>query len=185
MNRHPHTYIFILAMLLGGAASFGADANAPAGADRRVHSPNIVFLMADDLGVGDVQCYNPQSTVPTPNIDALAEAGTRFTDAHSPSAVCSPTRYSVLTGRYPWRDGVGGALQGIHDPALLRNQPVVAKFLGRYGYRSAMIGKWHIGMRFAGDYAVTSPGVLDGFDPIHPPARRWPHAPWLRLLLRR
>lgn len=129
---------------------------------KRIRSPNIVFFMVDDLGVGDVQCYNPQSTVPTPNVDALAEAGTRFTDAHSPSAVCSPTRYSVLTGRYPWRDGVSGALQGIHDPTLRRDQPVIAKFLGRYGYRSAMIGKWHVGLRFAGDYAVTKPGVLDG-----------------------
>ena len=169
MNRHPHTYIFILAMLLGGAASFGADANAPAGADRRLHSPNIVFFMADDLGIGDVQCYNPDSTVPTPHIDALAETGTRFTDAHSPSAVCSPTRYSVLTGRYPWRDGVGGALQGIHDPALQRNQPVLAKFLGRYGYRSAMIGKWHIGLRFAGDYRITGFGQIKGAPDFHQP----------------
>lgn len=136
---------------------------------KRFRSPNIVFFMVDDLGVGDVQCYNPRSTVPTPNIDALAEAGTRFTDAHSPSAVCSPTRYSVLTGRYPWRDGVSGALQGIHDPTLRRDQPVLAKFLGRYGYRSAMIGKWHIGLRFAGNYIAIQPGVLEGAPDFHRP----------------
>jgi arylsulfatase A-like enzyme len=138
-------------------------------ARQRVHSPNIVFFMVDDLGIGDVQCYNPDSTVPTPHIDALAKAGTRFTDAHSPSAVCSPTRYSVLTGRYPWRDGVGGALQGIHDPTLQRNQPVLAKFLRRYGYRTAMFGKWHIGLRFAGDYTITKPGLIEGEPDFHQP----------------
>jgi len=138
-------------------------------ARQRLRSPNIVFFMVDDLGIGDVQCYHPDSTVPTPHIDALAEAGTRFTDAHSPSGVCSPTRHSVLTGRYPWRDGVGGALQGIHDPALRRNQPVVAKFLRRYGYRTALFGKWHIGLRFAGDYSITKPGLIEGEPDFHQP----------------
>ena len=62
--------------------------------------PNIVFIMADDMGYGDVGCYNPASKIPTPNMDTLAQEGIRFTDAHSPSAVCTPTRYGVLTGRY-------------------------------------------------------------------------------------
>ena len=66
-------------------------------------SPNIVFIMADDMGYGDVGCYNPDSKIPTPNMDKLAQEGIRFTDAHSPSAVCTPTRYGVLTGRYCWR----------------------------------------------------------------------------------
>ena len=65
--------------------------------------PNIVYIMADDLGVGDVQCYNPDSTIPTPYMDKLAGEGARFTDAHSASAVCTPSRYAVLTGRYCWR----------------------------------------------------------------------------------
>ena len=65
--------------------------------------PNIVFILADDMGYGDLGCYNPDSKIPTPNMDKLASQGMRFTDAHSPSAVCSPTRYGVLTGRYAWR----------------------------------------------------------------------------------
>jgi len=65
--------------------------------------PNIVFIMADDMGYGDVGCYNPESKIPTPNMDRLAKEGMRFTDAHSPSAVCTPTRYGILTGRYCWR----------------------------------------------------------------------------------
>src|SRR5688572_19934635 len=65
--------------------------------------PNIVYILADDLGYGDVGCYNPASKIATPNIDRLAAEGRRFTDAHSPSAVCTPTRYGLLTGRYAWR----------------------------------------------------------------------------------
>jgi arylsulfatase A-like enzyme len=65
--------------------------------------PNIVFIMADDMGYGDVSCYNAESKIATPNMDRLATEGVRFTDAHSPSAVCTPTRYGVLTGRYCWR----------------------------------------------------------------------------------
>ena len=68
-----------------------------------VRPPNIVFIMADDLGYGDLGCYNRNSKIPTPDMDRLAAEGIRFTDAHSPSAVCTPTRYGVLTGRYAWR----------------------------------------------------------------------------------
>ena len=67
-----------------------------------VEKPNIVFIMADDLGIGDLGCYNSESKIPTPHMDALAKAGMRFNDAHSPSSVCTPTRYGVLTGRYAW-----------------------------------------------------------------------------------
>ena len=76
--------------------------------------PNIVFIMADDMGYGDVGCYNPESKIPTPNMDQLAREGIRCTDAHSPSAVCTPTRYGVLTGRYCWRSRLKrGVLYGI------------------------------------------------------------------------
>ena len=70
--------------------------------------PNILFILADDLGYGDVACYNPESKVPTPNLDRLAEEGMRFTDAHSPSTVCTPSRYSLLTGRMAFRTGFPG-----------------------------------------------------------------------------
>ena len=71
--------------------------------DLSKRKPNIIFIMADDMGYGDLGCYNKNSKIPTPNMDALAGGGIRFTDAHSPSAVCTPTRYGVLTGRYCWR----------------------------------------------------------------------------------
>ncbi|MEM7393463.1 MAG: sulfatase-like hydrolase/transferase, partial [Verrucomicrobiota bacterium] len=78
--------------------------------------PNIVFILADDLGYGDVQCYNPESRIPTPNIDRLAKEGILFTDAHSPSTVCTPTRYSVMTGRMAFRNGMGGVFTGVGGP---------------------------------------------------------------------
>ncbi|MEY3837764.1 MAG: Arylsulfatase, partial [Verrucomicrobiota bacterium] len=78
---------------------------AAAGDPRR---PNIVVILADDLGYGDVGCYNPQSKVPTPNLDRLAKAGVRFTDAHAPATVCTPSRYSLLTGRMAFRTGYRG-----------------------------------------------------------------------------
>ncbi len=71
--------------------------------DVRADHPNIIYILADDFGYGDTNCYNPQSKIQTPHIDRLAEAGMRFTDAHTPSAVCTPTRYGILTGRYAWR----------------------------------------------------------------------------------
>ena len=75
--------------------------------------PNIVFILTDDLGYGDIACQNPESKIPTPNIDRLASQGVRFTDSHSPSAVCTPTRYGVLTGRYSWRSRLkSGVLEG-------------------------------------------------------------------------
>ena len=80
--------------------SGGEGSMTPTQTPDREERPNIVFIMADDAGYGDVGCYNPDSKIPTPNIDRLAEGGVRFTDAHSPSAVCTPTRYGVLTGRY-------------------------------------------------------------------------------------
>ena len=75
--------------------------------------PNIIVILADDMGLGDLGCYNPDSKVPTPHLDSLASAGMRFTDAHSPSAVCTPTRYGLLTGRYCWRTRIkSGVLFG-------------------------------------------------------------------------
>jgi arylsulfatase A-like enzyme len=109
--------------------------------------PNIVFIMADDLGYGDVGCYNPESKIPTPNIDGLARESVRFTDAHSPSAVCTPTRYGVLTGRYCWRSRLKkGVLNGFSRPLIERNQLTVAELLKQHGCRTACIGKWHLGV---------------------------------------
>ena len=109
--------------------------------------PNIVFIMADDLGYGSVGCYGADSKlVRTPAIDSLADQGLRFTDASTPSSICSPTRYGTLMGRYPWRTSlkygvvnVGGPL--LPDPA----RTSIAAYLKQQGYRTAAIGKWHLG----------------------------------------
>jgi len=109
--------------------------------------PNIVFIMADDMGYGDVGCYNAESKIPTPNIDRLAKQGIRFTDAHSPSAVCTPTRYGVLTGRYCWRTWLkSGVVGGYTNPLIEPGRTTVASFLKKHGYRTACIGKWHLGL---------------------------------------
>jgi arylsulfatase A-like enzyme len=108
---------------------------------------NIVFIMADDMGYGDVSCYNPESKIRTPNMDSLARQGVRFTDAHSPSAVCTPTRYGVLTGRYCWRTRLKrGVLNGFSQPLISKEQMTVAELLKKHGYHTACIGKWHLGV---------------------------------------
>ena len=108
--------------------------------------PNIVYILADDLGYGDVGCYNPASKIPTPNIDRLAKQGMRFTDAHSPSAVCTPTRYALLTGRYAWRTRLQRNVIGpFSQPLIAENQLTVARLLRDQGYATACIGKWHLG----------------------------------------
>jgi arylsulfatase A len=108
--------------------------------------PNIVVILADDMGWGDPGCYNAQSKTPTPNIDRLAAQGMRFTDAHSPSSVCTPTRYGLLTGRYAWRTRLkSGVLQG-YDPLLLEpGRMTIASILKARGYHTGAVGKWHLG----------------------------------------
>lgn len=109
--------------------------------------PNIIFILADDLGYGDPHCYNPDSKIPTPNLDRLAAQGMRFTDAHSGSAVCTPTRYGVLTGRYAWRTRLKrGVLWGVSPHLIDPKRTTVASFLRSQGYFTACIGKWHLGM---------------------------------------
>jgi arylsulfatase A len=129
---------------LAAAAGAGVLRAAPA---RRL--PNIVVILADDLGYGDVGCYNPASRIPTPNLDKLAAAGVRFTDAHTPSAVCTPTRYGLLTGRYCWRTSLTkGVLDGIDPPLIERGRTTVASMLKARGYATACVGKWHLGMEW-------------------------------------
>lgn len=109
--------------------------------------PNIVLILADDLGYGDIKCYNPDSKIPTPNIDKLASQGLRFTDAHTNAAQCSPTRYGLLTGRYAWRTRLKSAVLRHFDTPLIEKQRLtVASLLKENGYATAGIGKWHLGL---------------------------------------
>ena len=111
--------------------------------------PNILFILADDLGYGDVGCYNPKSKVPTPHLDQLALDGIRFTDAHSPSTVCTPTRYSVLTGRMAFRTGMSGVFTGAGGPCMIEGgRMTIGGMLQERGYKTALFGKWHVGMTF-------------------------------------
>lgn len=112
--------------------------------------PNIVYIMADDMGWGDVSCFNPESRIPTPHMDRLAQQGRRFTDAHSPSAVCTPTRYGVLTGRFCWRSHLrANVLYGYEPPLIEPSRRTVANLLQDAGYHTAAIGKWHLGLGFS------------------------------------
>lgn len=115
-------------------------------ADNKSTTPNIVFILADDLGYGDVGCYNKDSKIPTPNLDRLAGEGMRFTDAHAPTSVCSPTRYALLTGRYAWRSRLRRGVLGPWDkPLIAADRLTVASLLKQHGYTTACIGKWHLG----------------------------------------
>ncbi len=110
-------------------------------------TPNIVLIMADDLGFGDVGYLNPDARTKTPNIDALGRAGMSFTNAHSPSAVCTPTRYALLTGRYSWRSRMKqGVLHGYSPPLIEENRETIASVLQKKGYQTACVGKWHLGL---------------------------------------
>ncbi|MCB1275100.1 sulfatase-like hydrolase/transferase [Prosthecobacter sp.] len=114
------------------------------------HAPNIVLILADDLGYGDVGCYNRESKVPTPNIDRLASEGMRFTDAHSPATVCTPTRYSLMTGQMAFRVPNGGTVfTGAGGPSLIApGRLTLPAMLKKQGYATAAVGKWHIGWTF-------------------------------------
>lgn len=128
-----------------------------------IKAPNIIYILADDLGYGDVSALNKESKIRTPHIDQLAAEGMTFTDAHSNSAVCTPTRYGVLTGQYSWRSRIkSGVLLG-YSPSLIESTtPTVAKYLQKQGYTTACIGKWHLGIDFKlkdGSYHQGETGV--------------------------
>jgi len=110
-------------------------------------TPNIVVILADDLGIGDLSVYNPDSKIRTPHMNKLAGDSLRFTDMHTPSAVCTPTRYGLITGRYSWRSSLKkGVLWGFSPLLLEPGRPTLASMLKSKGYDTACIGKWHLGL---------------------------------------
>jgi arylsulfatase A-like enzyme len=124
--------------------------------------PNIVILLADDLGYGDPHCFNPRSKIATPNIDRLAREGLRFTDAHAPGPLCHPSRYGLMTGRYPFRTDIS---RWPAQPLIEEGQVTIASLLRDQGYQTAMVGKWHLGFREKGYEQPLPGGPLDcGFD---------------------
>ena len=129
---------------------WSAPARAQVAADAAsATKPNIVIILADDLGWGDVRAMRPESTLATPRIDSIAAAGMRFTDAHSAAAVCSPSRYALLTGRYGWRSYLSSDVLGDRARPLIDSDlPTLGSMLQQHGYRTAAIGKWHLGLRF-------------------------------------
>ena len=128
--------------------------------------PNIVLILADDMGYGDPRCFNAQSKLSTPHIDRLAAEGMRFTDAHAPGSVCVPSRYGLLTGRFPFRN------TGVKEPrrgALIEpGRATIATVLREAGYATAMIGKWHLGFDGGDEFDYSKPlrggPVNHGFD---------------------
>ena len=113
--------------------------------------PNIVVILADDFGVGDIQAHYPKNKIATPCLDRLVGQGMSFTDAHSSSAVCTPTRYSLLTGRYCWRTRLQEWVIAAYEPPLIaEDRLTLAGFLKQHGYQTACIGKWHLGWEWPG-----------------------------------
>jgi arylsulfatase A-like enzyme len=168
------TRAVLSALLLAALAA----ASSARGADASINKPNILFILADDLGYGDVGCYNAESKVPTPNIDRLAREGMRFTDAHAPSTVCTPSRYGLLTGRMAFRINYRGVFEGVGGPCLIReDQLTLPGMLRDQGYATAMTGKWHVGLSFLDrdGHRITQGGV-EGVQRIDP-TRAIPDAP--------
>lgn len=121
--------------------------------------PNIILVLADDLGYGDISTFNPESKIPTPNIDKIADEGMKFTDAHTSSSVCTPTRYGILTGRYNWRSQLkSGVLTGKSKAMIPMDRTTVASMLQQQGYHTAFIGKWHLGW----DWSLHDPDNFGG-----------------------
>ena len=134
-------------------------------ADKKL--PNIVVILADDIGYGDLSCYGA-SKVQTPHLDGLAREGMKFTDAHSPAAVCTPTRYALLTGQYAWRHAPGARILSGSAPLSIKAGTVtVPALLNEKGYATAAVGNWHLGLgEKETDYNVEiKPGAREvGFD---------------------
>jgi arylsulfatase A-like enzyme len=152
-------------------------------------TPNVLYILADDLGYGDVSCLNPNGKIPTPNIDRLAAGGRIFTDAHSTSAVCSPSRYGVLTGRYNWRSRLQrGIVQHYEDPLIAPDRLTVGKLFQQHGYRTGCIGKWHLGMGWDFDVCPEVMPAGDRFNrnaiPTNPPVTEETRALWRDLFSR-
>ena len=125
--------------LLGALAScYGAFAKDP--------RPNVILILADDMGIGDIRGLNPDSQIATPCLDAMCNRGIAFTDAHASSALSTPSRYSILTGRYNWRSEKKGGVLGVMSPPMIaEGRRTIADMFRACDYTTAIVGKWHLG----------------------------------------
>ncbi len=145
------------AVLLTTLAVLGCSSNAP-----EAH-PNIVLILADDFGVGDIQAHYPDNKIATPYLDRLVAEGISFTDAHSPSAVCTPTRYGLMTGRYSWRTRLQEWVLAAYEPPLIEeSRATLPGVLRSLGYSTALVGKWHLGWEWPGPQPSRMTEVRNG-----------------------
>lgn len=137
-------YLLLAIVIASGCNSKNEKSSSEAS---QVNPPNIVYILADDLGYGDISIYNSESKINTPTIDSFAMESMRFTDVHAPSSVCTPSRYGILTGDYCWRSRLPeGVVSGYGQPLIEPDQPTVALLLKNHNYTTAAIGKWHLGL---------------------------------------
>lgn len=171
--------VYLTVFLLWAIAGCRQPGTAVSEEGRLTKKPNIIYILADDLGYGDLSSYHAESRIRTPHLDKLASEGMRFTDAHSPSSVCTPTRYALLTGRYAWRSRLPvGVLRGYGRALLDNGRPTVAGMLQAHGYRTGVVGKWHLGLDWAlkpghehaleaPDTRISSLGIVTDMNPEH------------------
>lgn len=158
------TLTSLLCLALGPATSTATAAD----------KPNIIYILCDDLGSGDVKCLNPEGKIATPHMDRLAKEGMTFTDAHSGSSVCTPTRYGVMTGRYAWRSKLQSSVLGGLSPRLIeQGRLTVANLLKEQGYATACVGKWHMGMDWVrtgevSELSIETPAQVNNVDYTKP-----------------
>lgn len=150
MNYYFKTFKLFGSALVGLITMMGLPKELIAQKKGSSAKPNIIFIMADDMGYGDPQCYNPESKIPTPNMNQLAKEGMLFTDAHAASSVCTPSRYSFITGKYAWRSRLKSEVlwSGYDTPLIHEDEITVADALKNDGYETAAVGKWHLGINF-------------------------------------
>jgi arylsulfatase A-like enzyme len=156
MFRYCSLLVFSVCLFAGGIFANGAE----------IAKPNIVLLYADDLGFGDVSCYGA-TKIKTPHLDYVAKNGLRFTDAHCTSSTCTPSRYAMLTGEYPWRKKGTGVLPGDANLIIEAGRTTMASVLKNAGYTTGIVGKWHLGLGLGKlDWnSDIKPGPLElGFD---------------------
>lgn len=157
-----NSLLSILAIVASAFLSWYQSATAVA-QSKPLAQPNIILILADDFGVGDIQAHYPKNKIATPNLDQLVRQGRSFFDAHSPSAVCSPTRYGILTGRYAWRTRLQEWVIAAYEPPLIeKDRLTLPGFLQTQGYHTSCIGKWHLGWSWQGAQPAKMTKIRNG-----------------------